>query len=198
VVTYASLSPAQREAAKIRLQRWRKANPGKVRAQTARHSAAHPNRAREYRKGNRDEINRRARVRRRKDPQTLQREAEYRDTHREELRQRGQEWRTANADRNQAHQAGYRQACRDLVFDFYGRECACCGAAEHLSIDHIDGDGRAHRLALFGRDAGSTMQFYVWLIDNGFPDGYQTLCRRCNASKGQSAACRIAHREVAA
>ena len=35
--------------------------------------------------------------------------------------------------------------------------------------------------------------FYGWLIANGFPPGYQTLCRPCNASKADSPACRLDH-----
>ena len=31
------------------------------------------------------------------------------------------------------------------------------------------------------------------LIANGFPGGFQALCRRCNASKGDGEHCRLGH-----
>lgn len=77
------------------------------------------------------------------------------------------------------------------VFDHYGRECACCGATEYLSIDHVNGDGKQHRAELGGRR--SSQPFYTWLVRNGFPGGYQVLCVPCNSSKHQRSACQIDH-----
>jgi len=76
------------------------------------------------------------------------------------------------------------------VFGAYGEVCACCGGAEHLGLDHVNGDGKSHRAEMGGINA---YQFYRWLIDNGFPAGYQTLCGACNSSKGTGPACRIDH-----
>ena len=78
------------------------------------------------------------------------------------------------------------------MLDHYGRSCACCGSAEDLGIDHVNGGGNAHRIALFGRAAEST-KMYRWLIRNGFPAGYQILCGPCNSSKAGGAACRLDH-----
>lgn len=87
-----------------------------------------------------------------------------------------------------------RRLDRDRVFDHYGRECACCTSTERLTIDHINGDGRQHRMQLFGRKQyGAGFFFYDWLIKNDFPDGYQTLCLSCNISKGDGPACRLDH-----
>jgi hypothetical protein len=74
------------------------------------------------------------------------------------------------------------------VFGHYGTACACCGGTADLQIDHVNGDGAAHR-AQVGR--GTSM--YRWLASNGFPSGFQTLCRRCNTSKGTGAACTLNH-----
>lgn len=81
-----------------------------------------------------------------------------------------------------------------MVFGHYGRRCACCGAAERLTIDHVDGDGAEHR-----RELGSqgSWALYRWLVVNGFPPGFQTLCEPCNGSKGRRAACRIDHEREA-
>jgi HNH endonuclease. len=79
--------------------------------------------------------------------------------------------------------AGYRRRdrIRALVFDHYGRTCAHCGTSEDLQIDHVNEDGKAHREEVsYGRGGAN---FYVWLIANGFPDGFQTLCAPCNKTK---------------
>jgi hypothetical protein len=92
-----------------------------------------------------------------------------------------------------AQKARQRDALlRAEIFRHYGEVCACCGTSEDLTIDHVQGNGGEHRRALGYVAAG--MQFYRWLRRNGFPDGYQTLCRRCNRSKGSSERCRLPHR----
>lgn len=78
-----------------------------------------------------------------------------------------------------------------IVLAHYGEECACCGATENLSIDHINGGGEEHRRQL-GLVAGGAM-FYRWLIREDFPPGYQTLCMPCNSSKGDGERCRLDH-----
>jgi hypothetical protein len=82
------------------------------------------------------------------------------------------------------------------VYAHYGRECACCGTTEQLTIDHIDGRGREHRLEVFGRPRVDAVMMYRWLIRNGFPDGFQVLCQPCNASKARGDHCRIWHGEA--
>lgn len=80
------------------------------------------------------------------------------------------------------------------MFAHYGQVCACpgCGATDDLSIDHPDGDGAEHRETL-GIEAG--WHFYAWLRRAGFPEGYRTMCRPCNASKRGGPACRLWHGE---
>jgi predicted restriction endonuclease len=67
---------------------------------------------------------------------------------------------------------------RDQVFEHYGQACDCCGSTRALQIDHIEGRGNIHRKALRGAN------FYYWLIRNNLPEGYRTLCAKCNASLG--------------
>jgi hypothetical protein len=68
------------------------------------------------------------------------------------------------------------------VFNHYGWQCACCGETEKLflQIDHIHNDGAQHRKEL---KMSSGTAFYYWLINNSFPDDYQTLCVNCNWGK---------------
>lgn len=103
-----------------------------------------------------------------------------------------------NTQAVQDYQRSYRTGNRDIVLGHYGWTCACCGALEQLTIDHVNGDGAGHRQRLYGnsqRGLGAD-HFYVWLIKQGFPADYQTLCRACNSSKRNGKRCRLDHRKV--
>ena len=98
-----------------------------------------------------------------------------------------------------ANREAYRGAVRKLyadrrqqVFDHYGWTCACCGTAKRPSIDHKAGNGAEHRreLGAAGKQA-SSRQVYIWLVRNGFPPGFQTLCVPCNVSKADGESCRL-------
>jgi len=68
------------------------------------------------------------------------------------------------------------------VMDAYGRVCVCCGEKElaFLTIDHVNGDGAAHRKATGTRGG---IHFYKWLIREGYPKGFQVLCANCNLGR---------------
>jgi hypothetical protein len=85
------------------------------------------------------------------------------DANREEVRAKGQKI--------------YQEVKRE-VFSHYGSKCACCGEArlEFLSIDHIDGNGAEHRRMI----GSGGRNFYYWLRDNGYPEGYRAMCHNCN------------------
>lgn len=93
---------------------------------------------------------------------------------------------------------GYKQCanCRELdrrknekrrkrVLAHYGEQCACCteDTIEFLEIDHINGGGSDHR-----REIGAG-GLYQWLINNKFPEGFQTLCSNCNRAKFRYGEC---------
>ena len=101
-------------------------------------------------------------------------------------------WREANLQQDTERQERRNEALRTAVFGHYGRECACCGSTAALTIDHINGDGAAHRLAL---SRGGGVPFYFWLIESGFPEGFQTLCVSCNSSKAAGTRCSLEHAE---
>jgi len=136
------------------------------------------------------------------------RRRKYMQTWRETSRDRRREYKTANRDRdNEArrqrraanreqalrYEAAVRERARTAVFDHYGWACACpgCGSTTRLCIDHIGGNGKQHRAELGIK--GGSIPMYRWLIRNGFPEGYQTLCHSCNTSKGSGSACRLKH-----
>ena len=71
----------------------------------------------------------------------------------------------------------YRRKNKMIVVAHYSNgTCGCshCGFADirTLQIDHVDGGGEKHRHSM-------TQDFYVWLIKNNFPDGFQVLCSNC-------------------
>ena len=68
----------------------------------------------------------------------------------------------------------------------YGGKCNCCGETivEFLSIDHVAGDGAAHRKKI------GIGEICSWLKNNGFPkDNFQILCYNCNRGKGVKKEC---------
>lgn len=135
----------------------------------------------------------------------------YRQDHLEELRAYDRARYAERAEEKRAYATQYRQNTLGLnkrlreqqrvrraerkaaVFAHYGKECACCGTTEKLSIDHINGGGSEHRKSLFNSADLSGAHFYTWLVKNNFPEGYQTLCVPCNSSKSHFGACRLDH-----
>lgn len=94
------------------------------------------------------------------------------------------------ACRKRANETQRRQnkKAREIVLKAYGEKCACCGENEEafLSIDHVNGGGTAHRKEI---RVSSGKTFYRWLINNNFPDGFQTLCMNCNVAKWKLGVC---------
>lgn len=94
-----------------------------------------------------------------------------------------------NVEQCRVYSKDYLKKRRLLVLEHYGNKCACCGEAQYefLAIDHIDGNGNAHRKAISnGRKNG---HIYGWLIKNEFPKGFQILCHNCNLAKGFYGVC---------
>ena len=108
------------------------------------------------------------------------------------IQARNLEWQNSNREALREGARSYHRELRLAVLTRYGQICACCGGADDLTIDHIAGNGRQHRLEIFGRDAAGYF-FYEWLEAQGYPNGYQTLCRPCNISKADTPACRLRH-----
>lgn len=99
---------------------------------------------------------------------------------------RHSDWRATNLDYTQKKGYEWRKNVREQVFAHYGKICICCQEArlELLTIDHMNGGGNRHR-----KEVGSGPTFYRWLIKQGFPLGYQTLCYNCNCSRGHLGIC---------
>lgn len=117
----------------------------------------------------------------------LEHKRRYREGNRDKEREGRRRYREQNRDKELERIRRYHDSTKATVLDHYGRSCACCGSTENPTIDHVNGGGEAHR-----REIGQS-QLYRWLIRNGFPEGFQTLCSPCNCSKGTGTACRINH-----
>ena len=78
----------------------------------------------------------------------------------------------------------FRDRVKILVLTHYAKgklACVQCGFNDirALSIDHMDGGGSNHKKSL-GLKSNT---FYQWLVANGYPDSYQTLCMNCQFIK---------------
>ena len=93
-------------------------------------------------------------------------------------------WKRDNREHVHQYNLDYRRKNRLRALDAYGSVCQCCGESryEFLSIDHIDGNGKAHRKQIGG-------DLYGWLRRNNYPVGFRTLCHNCNMAIGFYGAC---------
>lgn len=80
---------------------------------------------------------------------------------------------------NQKNRESYLKN-KNIVFDYYGRQCSCCDEKNFyfLTMDHINNDG-----SYFRKEMRSSSDFYEWIIKNNFPPDLQTLCMNCNWGK---------------
>lgn len=96
---------------------------------------------------------------------------------------RKNKWYKANKKRVHKNNKAYTAKVKHEAFVAYGGYvCSCCGEdhREFLTIDHINGDGAAHRRAI-GRGG---QPLYVWLKKNNYPAGFRVLCMNCNFAIG--------------
>lgn len=104
-----------------------------------------------------------------------------------------EEWRRQNPDKVSEARRRELRGLREAALAAYGGRCACCGedAPEFLAIDHVNGDGAAHRREISGgkgrRGAGTPT--YRWLKKSGYPEGFRVLCHNCNIAIGFYGAC---------
>ena len=96
-------------------------------------------------------------------------------------------WRARHPDLVRKHAKDGRLRKRLRVLNHYGGlppKCNCCGEGqiEFLVLDHIHNDGAEHRRSIQG-------DMFTWIINSGFPDGFQILCANCNTAKAIYGVC---------
>ena len=147
---------------------------------------------REYRQKNRDAILAQKRVYRQENPAAVSASGrKYYVANRERRLAQNRAYWLANRDSLLVHQRQYskesRRAKKAELYAAYGNACACCGERreEFLTIDHINGGGRAHRKQLPNQSA-----LYADIRRQGFPkDRYRLLCCNCNAATSGGRTC---------
>lgn len=91
--------------------------------------------------------------------------------------------------RKRVRRAGstYRVELRREVIAAYGGACTCClvSTYEFLTLEHLRGDGAAHRAAV-GRNAQAQL---LDIKNRGFPPEYTILCYNCNLAKAIYKSC---------
>ena len=112
----------------------------------------------------------------------------WRQNNRDRHNQTQKIWRQNNRDRFNQLVRESRQRLRDEVIDAYGGKCACCGETrrEYLSIDHKNGNGNKQKREIGVRNS---QEFYRWLKQNNYPEGFQVLCFNCNMGKRNYSVC---------
>ena len=104
-------------------------------------------------------------------------------THRGERNADSRSYYWRNRDEQRAKHLAKRREEKRRALEAYGGRCACCGEDrfEFLALDHINGQGKKHRMQASGVGA----QFYIWLRVRGYPQGdLRVLCANCNVALG--------------
>jgi len=102
----------------------------------------------------------------------------------EHIKNKSSLYAKSNRNKNNASSTKSRLKLKTKVFVHYcGGKIQCkCGVNDLylLTIDHINGGGNEHRKQI-GRKTG--YNFYRWLKNNNYPDGFQVLCFNCQYRK---------------
>jgi len=102
----------------------------------------------------------------------------------EAVRQYMVSWRARNPEKVRAYGRDRWEGLREIMFANLGRQCTCCGIDEpaFLTLDHVNGDGQAHRKSLGG--PGASYHVYEDARRQGWPrERYQVLCWNCNLAR---------------
>lgn len=107
---------------------------------------------------------------------------QYRLEHKRERNECSRRWYYEHRQEQKIRAKQYNLATKREALVYYGNgelACVLCGFDDvrALSIDHIKGRGTQHRRGWGG------IKIYLWLKQQGYPGGYQTLCMNCQFIK---------------
>jgi hypothetical protein len=110
----------------------------------------------------------------------------YRIKNKEILKQKRKKWRLENREHirisNMLQRARAGRRMRDLLQEFFGRKCVCCGIddSDVLQFDHINNDGYMEQKL---RRSRSYLIRQIKYSPNEARKKYQLLCANCNRKK---------------
>jgi hypothetical protein len=108
----------------------------------------------------------------------------------EKARERARQWYYDNREKAIAKTKARRDALRYELLTAYGGECACCGEDNplFLTVDHVNGNGRAHRRSLLQTNGTTPSEMIMRdLKQRGWPkDEFQLLCFNCNCGRARN------------
>ena len=122
-------------------------------------------------------------ARQRKDNAKLREDPEFRKL----AVQRAKTWSEKYPERYKECKRNADRRVRAEAVEVYGGKCQCCGETEYLflELDHIHGNGRAHRREI--KRAGAS--YWRWWRKQGWPPGLRVLCANCHAAITIQGAC---------
>jgi hypothetical protein len=94
-------------------------------------------------------------------------------------------YRNANREKCRETERRYWKTLRQDILNGYGSECACCQerTPEFLTLDHVHGNGAAHRREVGQKDV------YRIVRQQGYPADYRLLCMNCNFARSRYGEC---------
>jgi hypothetical protein len=123
--------------------------------------------------------------------------ADLTEEQKEKIRERSRQYYWTHAEERREYQrtrnpAHGREALRKSraklkaeVYSHYGDKCACCGETEprFLTLDHVNGGGRAHRQSLRAAGPPGPLAVLYDIKKRGYPPDFQILCFNCNCGR---------------
>jgi 5-methylcytosine-specific restriction endonuclease McrA len=184
-------TPEARERHRLQMQKWRKANPDKVKVASIKWASAHKDEAKRYNKAyrkinaekiknrnrkkyltNRESVIRRAKEYRELDPEKWDAyQVAYRAKNSERIKKRIRDWYATPRGKSIAKYHGMKRRALvpdvparliEVRFDLFNNECVYCGSRGSLHADHLVA------------------------VSRGGANDYKNIvpaCRRCNLSK---------------
>ena len=100
-------------------------------------------------------------------------------------------WGSNNKDKKSAFDKTTRLKLKQKLVEGYGGKCTCCGEyrIEFLTLEHLNRDGKEHKLALTGKTKCGSSILYKDVINRNFPPEYTILCFCCNHSQSKGTPC---------
>ena len=108
----------------------------------------------------------------------------YGREHKEQHRLVSRRWAEKHRAERRVYYLKYKEGIKLAVLSHYSKSaiprCIVCGIVDIdvLCLDHINNDSLAR-----GHRGKGGINFYTRLMNDSYPDGYQTLCANCNLKK---------------